>query len=55
METKTLAVAAIKNGTVIDHIAAGQALRIIRFLNLAEHHKQITLGLNLPSGSLKKI
>ena len=49
---KTLSVAAIKNGTVIDHIPAGQALRIIRLLNLITSKHKITLGLNLPSKSM---
>ena len=53
MGTKTLAVSAIKNGTVIDHITAGQAYRIVKFFNLGSHHKQITLGLNLPSDSME--
>lgn len=48
-QPKTLLVAAIKNGTVIDHIPAGQALKIIRVLNLAAHQKLVTVGLNLPS------
>ncbi len=48
---KTLAVNAICNGTVIDHIPAGQALNIAKFLNLEEHPKAITLGLNLCSGT----
>lgn len=47
--TKTLSVAAIKNGTVIDHISAGQALRIITLLRTSYHKQQITIGLNLPS------
>lgn len=48
--TKTLSVAAIKNGTVIDHIRAGQALRIMRFLRVLDAKKnKATLGLNLPS------
>lgn len=50
--TRTLAVAAIKNGTVIDHIPAGQALRIIQSLNLIPSKYKITLGLNLPSKSM---
>ena len=53
MSAKKLAVAAIKKGTVIDHITAGQALRIVKLLNLAKHHKQVALGLNLPSKTLK--
>ncbi len=53
MTQKTLSVNAIKNGTVIDHIAAGQALKIIRLLKMTHHHKIATLGLNLPSETLQ--
>lgn len=53
--TKTLSVSAIKNGTVIDHIRAGQALRIVRLLGLLENNKnQVTLGLNLRSKLIGK-
>jgi aspartate carbamoyltransferase regulatory subunit len=45
----TLGVAAIENGTVIDHIDAGQALRIIYLLNLAPARQLVTIGLQLPS------
>lgn len=34
MLTKTFAVAAIENGTVIDHIQAGQGLKIVQLLSL---------------------
>lgn len=51
MENK-LSVAAIENGTVIDHIPAGQGMRIVRLFKLADHKKIVTLGLNLPSQSL---
>jgi aspartate carbamoyltransferase regulatory subunit len=47
--TKTLSVSAIKNGTVIDHIRSGQALRIMRLLRVLEDKHKVTLGLNLPS------
>jgi aspartate carbamoyltransferase regulatory subunit len=47
--TKTLSVSAIKNGTVIDHIRSGQALRIMRLLRVLEAKHKVTLGLNLPS------
>jgi aspartate carbamoyltransferase regulatory subunit len=47
--TKTLSVSAIKNGTVIDHIRGGQALRIMRLLRVLEDKNKTTLGLNLPS------
>ena len=47
--TKTLSVDAIKNGTVIDHIFAGQGLRIVKLLKKNHHNQQVTIGLNLPS------
>lgn len=50
--TKQFAVAAICHGTVIDHIDAGNALRIVKLLGLPEHQKLVTLGLNLPSKRL---
>jgi aspartate carbamoyltransferase regulatory subunit len=46
---KTLKVLAIKNGTVIDHIPAGKALRIINILKLQNFENVITIGKNLPS------
>lgn len=51
-KNKKLLVSAIKDGTVIDHIPAGNALKIIRLLNLADHKKVVTVGLNLPSKSM---
>lgn len=48
-EKNTLLVSAIKNGTVIDHIASGSAIKILRLLDLASHKKLVTLGLNLKS------
>ncbi|MFN0064958.1 MAG: aspartate carbamoyltransferase regulatory subunit [Chlamydiales bacterium] len=49
---KQLSVAAIENGSVIDHIKAGQGIRIIELLLLAQHHDKVTLGINLPSKSM---
>ena len=46
---KTLLVAAIKNGTVIDHIPAGQALTISHLLKSEQHRDLMTIGMNLPS------
>ncbi len=51
MKQKTLSVSAIKQGTVIDHITAGSALKIIKILKLDAHGNQVTVGLNLKSGS----
>jgi aspartate carbamoyltransferase regulatory subunit len=57
MKEKTLSVPAIKEGTVIDHIRAGQALKIIRLLRLNSNENRVTVGLNLKSasGGLKDI
>ncbi|MCH9624851.1 MAG: Aspartate carbamoyltransferase regulatory chain [Chlamydiales bacterium] len=49
---KILSVAAIENGTVIDHIPVGMGLQIVKLLGLAKHQKKVTLGLNLPSQSM---
>jgi aspartate carbamoyltransferase regulatory subunit len=49
MSTKTLSVAAIQHGTVIDHIPAKRALPMIRILHLIGHKAPITVGFNLSS------
>ncbi|MFM2480613.1 aspartate carbamoyltransferase regulatory subunit [Celerinatantimonas sp. YJH-8] len=46
---KKLQVEAIEQGTVIDHIPAGQGIKILRFLKLADASKRLTIGLNLPT------
>ncbi|EKD70604.1 MAG: hypothetical protein ACD_46C00483G0002 [uncultured bacterium] len=51
---ETLLVSAIKNGTVIDHITSGQALRIIHLLSLQSSHYTITIGMHLPSKTMGK-
>lgn len=51
--SKTLSVAAIQNGTVIDHIPAGQALKIIYLLRLLETNQCVTVGFKLPSNRMK--
>ena len=50
--SETLPVSAIKNGTVIDHIHVGQALRIVHLLSLQNTLDKITIGLHLPSKRL---
>jgi aspartate carbamoyltransferase regulatory subunit len=50
----TLAVAAIQNGSVIDHIPAGSGVRLIKLLQLTIHPNTVTVGLNLPSKSMGK-
>jgi aspartate carbamoyltransferase regulatory subunit len=50
METKKkLKVSAIKNGTVIDRIPAGQLFHVIEILGLAKGDFQMTFGTNLES------
>jgi aspartate carbamoyltransferase regulatory subunit len=50
---KTRLVSAINNGTVIDHIPAGQALKVMRLLHVVNDKQRVTLGLNLTSKILK--
>lgn len=49
-----LSVSAIKNGTVIDHIPQGGALKILQLVNLVKDQVQVTLGLNLQSGKMQR-
>ncbi len=49
---KTLSVAAIKDGTVIDHIPVGSAIIILQLLKLLPEHHRVSLGLNLSSTSM---
>lgn len=51
--TKTLSVAAIQNGTVVDHITSDQTLRIIQMLRLLDKKHTVTVGFNLPSKRMK--
>ncbi|OED45293.1 aspartate carbamoyltransferase regulatory subunit [Endozoicomonas sp. (ex Bugula neritina AB1)] len=44
-----LQVEAICNGTVIDHISAGQGVKILHRLHLLNDDARITVGFNLPS------
>lgn len=50
--TKTLSVSAIKNGTVIDHIRSGRALKIVHLFRLLDDKNKVTVGMNLPSKRL---
>lgn len=45
-------VLAINQGMVLDHIPAGQALKIMRLLHVVSDQQRITLGLNLASQRL---
>jgi aspartate carbamoyltransferase regulatory subunit len=46
---KELKVAALRNGTVIDHIPAGQVFKVVEILHLHHYENQITIGNNLDS------
>jgi aspartate carbamoyltransferase regulatory subunit len=52
-QNKTLLVNAIKNGTVIDHMSAGSAIKVLELFNLVDIDKdkeiltQATVGINL--------
>ncbi len=48
-ELRPYKVFAIKAGTVIDHITAGHAVKIVRLLNLADENRIVTIGLNFSS------
>jgi aspartate carbamoyltransferase regulatory subunit len=48
-----LSVAAIENGTVIDHITAGKGTLLLNVLKLNKHKNQMSIGLNLPSAGMK--
>ncbi len=54
MGKKELQVAAIENGTVIDHIPANKTYQVVRLLNLEQLDEPVTIGYNLPSSKLGK-
>ena len=49
MSKKERLVAAIKNGTVIDHIPAEKTYQVATLLKLQELHSPVTIGYNYPS------
>ena len=51
MPNQKMSVEAIKDGTVIDHIPAGQGLAILRQFKLLHYGSAVTVGFNLPSKS----
>lgn len=50
----TITVEALKDGTVIDHIPAGQGRRIAKLLRLSESGERVYMGFNLPSNRCGK-
>lgn len=53
-EKKELAVAALRNGTVIDHIPSEALFKCVDLLGITNLDKSITIGNNLESGRLGK-
>lgn len=53
-EKKELAVAALRNGTVIDHIPSEVLFEVVRLLQIEGSGSQLTIGNNLPSARLGK-
>lgn len=51
-EAKKLAVAALENGTVIDHLPCGTVYKAVRILGLENTRSSVTIGDNLASGRL---
>jgi len=47
---KKLKVSAIKNGTVIDHIAPGKAFEVARILGLEDFSAVVSIAINVSSG-----
>lgn len=53
-EKKELQVAALKNGTVIDHIPSDKLFTVVSLLNLQDEDANITIGNNFESKKLGK-
>ncbi len=54
VSNKEMLVAAIKNGTVIDHIPAEKTYQVAQLLNLEQMESTVTIGYNLPSKKIGK-
>lgn len=52
MKRQELMVAAIQNGTVIDHIPSNKLFQVVRLLHLEEVATSIMIGSNLPSSKM---
>lgn len=52
--TVDMKVRKIKNGTVIDHISAGQSLNVLKILGITKEYPKttVTVAMNVPSGKL---
>lgn len=54
MDKKERLVAAIKNGTVIDHIPANKTFQVVNLLGLDTEANPVTIGYNYPSDKIGK-
>ena len=54
MDKKERLVAAIENGTVIDHIPAEKTYQVAMLLGLFETKSQVTIGINFASTKVGK-
>jgi len=54
MESKKLQVAALRNGTVIDHIPSDKLFQVFNILHLESCSNMITVGNNLNSDKIGK-
>lgn len=54
MQKKELAVAALKNGTVIDHIPSKSLFKVVDLLGIKHLTSSVTIGFNLDSERLGK-
>ncbi|MDL2241566.1 aspartate carbamoyltransferase regulatory subunit [Bacteroidales bacterium OttesenSCG-928-L03] len=53
-DKRELQVAALKNGTVIDHIPADQMFKVVSLLGISELKTPVTIGSNLDSKKMGK-
>ncbi len=53
-EQKQLAVAALQNGTVIDHIPSDQLFKVVDLLGIRNVSESVTIGFNLTSTAMGK-
>lgn len=54
MKQKELAVAALRNGIVIDHIPCSSLFKVVDLLGIERMENSVTIGYNLDSGRMKK-
>lgn len=54
MDKKELAVAALKNGTVIDHIPSKSLFKVVNLLGIKDLENSVTIGFNLDSKQMGK-